>query len=294
MKKKYPILYIFILIFILVPSIFIFEALFTETIRSFVSFGSNNLQNQIISLAVGLPASFALMAIYRKYIDKESFYNMGFSVKNRLFDFVLGLSIGAILMSLGFVILIALGALEVISIHFNLPVFLASLILMILVAVHEEVITRGYLLNSLMGVTNKYVALSISSLLFGALHLMNPNISVMSFINITLAGFLLGISYLHSKNLWFPMALHFSWNFFQGPILGFEVSGQEIQSLITQKISGYELITGGQFGFEGSIIATILMIITIFALDWFFKKKEALTQKVTIDFSENELIIEED
>jgi len=296
MKTKHPIIYIFILIILLIPSIFLVEGLVQLALNTIYPFktGNNDIVNSIIFMFSSIIGSFGLIAIYRKYIDKESFFDMGFSIKNRLFDLLLGIAIGIILISIGFVFLIAIGNLEVIELNLNIKWFIGTMVLMILVSVHEEVIVRGYLLNSLMSVTNKYFALLLSSILFGAMHILNPNISIISFVNIVLAGFLLGISYLHSKNLWFPMGLHFSWNFFQGPVLGFEVSGQEMKSLITHKITGNELITGGEFGFEGSLIATILMILTIIGLNWFFEKKEALSKKVTIDFNNNELTIKED
>lgn len=295
MKTKYPILYIFILVILLIPSIFLIEGLVQLALNTIYPYknGNTDIVNSIVFMFTSMLGGFGLITVYRKHIDKDSFFNMGFSFKNRLFDLLLGIATGIVLISIGFVFLIAVGNLEVVGINFNTKWFFGSMTLMILVSLHEEVIVRGYLLNSLMSVSNKYFALALSSILFGAMHLFNPNISTVSFINIVLAGFLLGISYLHSKNLWFPMGLHFSWNFFQGPVLGFEVSGQEIKSLITQNISGNELITGGEFGFEGSILATILMIASIFILNWFFQKKESLLQKVTIDFNDNELTMKE-
>ena len=296
MKTKHPIIYIFILVILLIPSIFIVEGLVQVALNTIYPYqtGNTDIVNSIIFMFSSMIGAFGLIAIYRKYIDKESFFDMGFSIKNRLFDLLLGIATGIVLISIGFIFLIATGSLEIIEIDLNIKWFIGSMLLMMLVSLHEEVIVRGYLLNSLMAVSNKYFALLLSSVLFGAMHLMNPNISAISFVNIVLAGFLLGISYLHSKNLWFPMGLHFSWNFFQGPVLGFEVSGQKMESLITQKISGNELITGGEFGFEGSLIATILMVLTIIILNWFFDRKETISKKVTIDFNNNELTLKEE
>lgn len=295
MKTKHPIVYIFVLVILLLPSIFLIEAIPQIILNKFYPYaeGHSDVLNSSAFLIASMFASFGLIWIYRKYIDKDTFFNMGFSLKNKGFDLFLGVGVGTILISLGFIFLIAMGYLEVLAINIDLINLLGSIILMILVSIHEEVIVRGYLLNSMMGVSNKYFALILSSLLFGAMHLANPNISTISFINIVLAGLLLGISYIHTKNLWFPIALHFSWYFIQGPILGFEVSGQEIQSVITQQITGNELITGGEFGFEGSLIATILIAISVFILDWFFRKHEALTQKISIDSSDNQLVINE-
>ena len=253
---------------------------------------TKDLFSSIIYLAAGMIGAFSLIAIIRKYIDKKSFLSMGFNFKDRLFDLLLGLGLGTLLISTGFFILIIFGNLEVDSFNFDAKWFFGYLLLMVLVSIHEEVLLRGYLLNSFMSIGNKYISLFFSSIVFAALHLMNPNMGFVPFLNIFLAGILLGISYIHSKNLWFPMSLHFSWNFVQGPMLGFEVSGQEVHSLVIQHIIGSELFTGGKFGFEGSLLATFLISISIIALEWFFKRNEALKQKITIGFSDNQLTIE--
>jgi membrane protease YdiL (CAAX protease family) len=127
---------------------------------------------------------------------------------------------------------------------------------------------RGYILSNLSESMNKYIALIVSSLLFGVMHLANANVTTLSFLNIVLAGIMLGIYYVHRKNLWLPISLHFSWNFFQGAIFGFEVSGVDVTGAITQNIQGPDLITGGTFGFEGSVIATLLMLIAIVLLHY--------------------------
>ena len=106
---------------------------------------------------------------------------------------------------------------------------------------------------------NKYVALVLSSLLFAILHIFNPNTSAIGMINLFLAGILLGVSYIYTKNLWFPVALHFSWNFFQGPVFGFHVSGLDMNAIIIQKPQEEQLFSGGTFGFEGSILATVCL-----------------------------------
>jgi CAAX protease family protein len=83
----------------------------------------------------------------------------------------------------------------------------------------------------------------------------------------------LGITYVHTKNLWFPIFLHISWNYFQGPILGFEVSGMNIKSLINHDLLGSDLITGGKFGFEGSILLSFLLVAMVIVTDRVLAKK---------------------
>ena len=87
-----------------------------------------------------------------------------------------------------------------------------------------------------------------------------------------LAGILLGLSYIYTKNLWFPIAFHFSWNLFQ-TIFGFNVSGQNTYSLIEFEITENTILNGGDFGFEGSIFATIFMILTSTGIWGYYKTK---------------------
>jgi membrane protease YdiL (CAAX protease family) len=104
------------------------------------------------------------------------------------------------------------------------------------------------------------------------MHLGNPNIGILPLLNLFLAGIFLGIYTIHKNNLWFPIGAHLTWNYLQGPIFGFEVSGNKINSLFEQKPNGHELLTGGNFGFEGSIILTLFLMISIFYMDGYFQK----------------------
>jgi membrane protease YdiL (CAAX protease family) len=106
------------------------------------------------------------------------------------------------------------------------------------------------------------VALVISSALFSLFHAANANVGVVALLNIFVAGFLLGINYVYTRNIWFAVCLHFSWNFFQGPVLGYEVSGLDLPSLLQQTLKGPGLLTGGEFGFEGSLICLLLNMLT--------------------------------
>lgn len=110
------------------------------------------------------------------------------------------------------------------------------------------------------------------------MHIANPNYSFFSAFELFLSGIFLGISYIHMKNLIFPIALHFSWNFFQGTIFGFNVSGQNGYSLIKQKRSENNIWNGGEFGFEGSVISMALQIICIIILYLYFSNKTKGTE----------------
>lgn len=103
-------------------------------------------------------------------------------------------------------------------------------------------------------------ALGISALIFGFAHMINPSASIWSSVAIAIeAGVLLGAAYKHTNSLWFPIGIHWAWNFTQGNVFGFAVSGGDIEeSILTATLSGPDIITGGSFGLEASIISLIL------------------------------------
>ena len=209
--------------------------------------------------------------LFIRFVDRKPLKSIGLSLNGYKKDLYLGLGLGAGLITLGFLILFILGYLSVDGFSFPLGSIILYLILFVVVSFHEEIMMRGYILNNLMQSMNRYVALSLSSLVFMTIHLLNPNVSFLSVVNLFLAGIVLGIYYIHKSNLWLPIGMHLTWNFFQGPVFGFEVSGIETKSIIGQSIRGNELITGGSFGFEGSILATILILVMIIYLDRKYK-----------------------
>jgi membrane protease YdiL (CAAX protease family) len=133
---------------------------------------------------------------------------------------------------------------------------------MFTVAIIEEILVRAIIFRIIEEKLGSYISLAVSSLIFGALHLANPHSSFLSGLCITTAGLLLGSAFIYKRNLWFPIALHFAWNFTQSGIFGAITSGNEkTNSLLTAKIQGLEIITGGAFGPEGSIQATVICFI---------------------------------
>jgi membrane protease YdiL (CAAX protease family) len=226
--------------------------------------------NIVLSL-FGFSGMFITAWIFRRFIDKKSFKSLGFSFSPFRNDFFMGLILGIILISVGFGILSASGMLSVVDTNVNIVLLIGYVALFTIASFNEEIMIRGYILNNLCDSMNQYIALFISSLLFSLMHLGNANVTILSFINILLAGILLGIYYIHKRNLWLPIALHFSWNFFQGPVYGFEVSGVDISGIIIQDLQGSDTLTGGPFGFEGSLFATLLMIVAILFLHYKYK-----------------------
>jgi len=231
-------------------------------------------------------ATFALIPlffftfIFRKYIDKKSLVSLGFSAKGRFGDFLLGLGVALTLYILGSGILMLSGNIEFEKHGISFQTIVFNFLTFVSVAIMEEVMVRGYMLNNLMSALNKYVALVISAVIFAAMHSLNPGLSILAMVNLFLAGVLLGAAYIFTKNLWFAMSLHLFWNFIQGPILGYRVSGTITDSFLTATPLGNPIMSGGNFGFEGSIMCSVLCIALAASLFLFYEKKERVQESV--------------
>lgn len=219
---------------------------------------------QIVSLIITLSTVF----FFRTYLDKESVFSLGFAWKKKGQDFAIGFGVGFGVIALGTLILMAFGQLKFVGWGLHPSLLFSYFFLCILIALNEEILVRGYVLNNLMKGMDKYWALVVSAMVFTFFHALNPNISFLAVVNLMLAGILLGIYYIYKQNLWFPIALHTSWNYSEGAIFGYEVSGIEFQSLLQQNIGEIEWLTGGDFGFEGSFLLSILLIGAILGVHW--------------------------
>ena len=176
-----------------------------------------------------------------------------------------GFGIGAVFFALLTGCIALLGGYRIGSVQWDTVSLVKSLFQFLVVGVGEEVLFRGIVFRMLDERWGTLAALVLSSLLFGFLHITNDNATVWSSIAIPIeAGLLLGAAYKWSGSLWLPIGIHWAWNFFQGPVFGFAVSGNETCSLISPVIEGPVWMTGGDFGAEASVPALILgLAITI-------------------------------
>ena len=151
-----------------------------------------------------------------------------------------------------------------------------ALFLFLVVAVGEEVLFRGIVFRLLDQQWGTVAALILSALIFGFVHITNSNATVWSSVAIAVeAGLLLGAAYKWAGNLWLPIGIHWAWNFFQGPIFGFAVSGNDTRSLIKPVIEGSDWLTGGSFGAEASIPAFVTgLVFTVLFLYWMRKRAQ--------------------
>lgn len=216
-----------------------------------------------------------LLWLFMKFIDKQPFIQIGLQTKGRLKEFNYGIFLGFIIMGAAFLFLFSINEIVFVDFSFNLNKVLLSIVLFTGVSVFEEVVFRGYMLKNLLESFNPYLALFISSIFFSLIHGYNPNVTTLGLCNIFLAGFLLGASYVFTKNLWFPIALHFSWNFFQS-MFGFKVSGLDSYSIIEFTIPENNMLNGGEFGFESSYLSIIILILGIFIIWNYFKNNSLI------------------
>ena len=228
------------------------------------------LQN-IIIVFFDFLAVLGLLAFFVKVIDNESFSDIGLKIKNRTKDITIGLLLGSFIMGFALLTLFYFEDVKLEKVNFEFENLIYIFLLFVIISLKEEILVRGYVLRNFMYSFNKYVALVLSSFLFSLLHGLNPDFSFISFINLFLAGIILGLPYTFNKNLWFPIAFHFSWNFFQS-LFGFNVSGIDSYSLIEFSIPEPNLINGGNFGFEGSILSIIVQVIVIVVIYVVYRK----------------------
>ena len=140
------------------------------------------------------------------------------------------------------------------------------LIMFIFVGWNEELLSRGYHLQTIASGLNLFWGVVISSAVFGLLHLGNPNATWVSAAGIFFAGVFLAFGYVRTKQLWLPIGLHIGWNFFEGVGFGFPVSGLDIYALTRITVHGPELWTGGAFGPEAGLIVLPALILGAFLI----------------------------
>jgi membrane protease YdiL (CAAX protease family) len=147
------------------------------------------------------------------------------------------------------------------------------LVLGIGAGVGEEIVARGILFRVVEECFGTWAALVFSAALFGLGHIANPNATWWSSLAIAVeAGLLLGMAFAWTRSMWFVIALHAAWNFTQGPLLGIAVSGIAIKGLLASTLQGPPMLSGGEFGAEGSVLA--LAICVGLAL-WFTRRAQA-------------------
>lgn len=217
-----------------------------------------------VGIAVALLSVSTYVFLFRFY-EKRNIIEL--STKKLTQNLLVGISLGVGLQSLTILVIYLKGGFTVSSVN-SITLVLPSFVMAFTSAIFEEILFRGIVFRITEEKLGSYWALFISALIFGAMHLANPHSSVLASLGLAIqAGLLLGAAYIYARNLWFPIAIHFAWNFMQSGIFGVSTSGNSMgKSLLTTKINGAEWFTGGLFGPEGSIQATVFCLIAAVVL----------------------------
>ncbi|WP_353095523.1 CPBP family intramembrane glutamic endopeptidase [Tissierella praeacuta] len=207
-----------------------------------------------------------------KFVEKRSIKSIGFQTGSPFKLYIIGFLVGLCTITMVALILILTGSIKLKSsqLDFNYVIINLCIIAIgwIVQSASEEIAIRGWLIPSLEKNCTPVMAISITAIIFGSLHLFSSGVTILSFINLTLSGIFFASYAILSGNIWGVCGLHFAWNFALGniyglPVSGFTNNGEKIFQ--TQQI-GSKLLTGGDFGPEGGLIITIILLIAISAL----------------------------
>jgi membrane protease YdiL (CAAX protease family) len=229
-------------------------------------FGNEKVaENQLAVLALNEVALFvpavAAMLLTIRFVDRRPLKTFGIGLfPGWQRSLVSGLILAAAMLGVLMLGCKLFGQLNIQWTGNQVPVItlLSTFLLLLLAALNEELVFRGFPLQVLIDGVGKWPAMLIMSVLFGALHISNPNSSALGTFNTILAGILLSLAYVRTRSLWLPYAIHVGWNLGLGFVLGFALSGLGIASLWTTGVSGSDTILGGSYGPEGGLLGTFI------------------------------------
>lgn len=202
--------------------------------------------------------------LFCKLIQKRKAATVGFRRPGMWKEYLGGLGVGFVIFSVAVLICVITDSLKIqgLSATFSIGVFVLFLLGYLIQGMAEEVLCRGYFLVS---VSRRYplaVGIAANAVLFAALHLLNNGITVLAFINLVLFGVFASLYFIKRGNIWGVGALHSIWNLAQGNVYGIRVSGiQTSCSVLDSEMAvGRELINGGDFGLEGGLAVTFVLV----------------------------------
>lgn len=243
-----------------------------------------------ISLAIMIDLVSILSATYfaRRFLDYRSFSSLGLKIdRSTLSDLIVGFLIPGLMMALIFLVEYAAGwtqfqgwAWQTVGMSQSAIGLLGGLSAFIMVAIGEEILSRGYHLQNLIEGLNLHWALFLSSSVFALLHFFNPSSSLMSTLGLLAAGYFLAYGWVRTRKLWLPIGLHIGWNFFEGNVFGFPVSGLDTFRLLLHTPSGPEFITGGTFGPEAGLIAIPAMLLGAWLVKLYTRDRVKIRSKI--------------
>lgn len=230
--------------------------------------GSSDLY-MVLSLFATVGMTLVVL-LFCKFIQKRKLETLGFTREHAGKEYLIGLGIGFVMFSAAVLICMVTGALKIegFSGTFKIGMFLLFMIGYGLQGMSEEVICRGYVMVSIGRRYSMWVAVFTNAIIFAALHLLNNGISILAFINLVLFGVFASLYFLKRGNIWGIAALHSIWNLVQGNFWGLRVSGiaTECSVFRSTMIEGNSIMNGGDFGPEGGLGVSVVLLIGIYIL----------------------------
>ncbi len=220
----------------------------------------------IITLLATL-GTVAACLVYLKFIEKRSLASAGMTGKGAVPAYLRGALLGLILFAVAIGFSALFGGVTLVGLNkdFNPLLFVLLLVGYVIQGFSEEILCRGVLMVSTAKCTRLSVALWSSALAFAALHTLNYGFAPLPFINLVLFGLLMGLYMIRGGSIWGAAALHTVWNFAEGVLTSFSVSGMKMPThlLTLLPVEGKELFIGGAFGPEGGLGVTFVLAVAL-------------------------------
>ncbi|SHI85201.1 hypothetical protein SAMN02745163_00860 [Clostridium cavendishii DSM 21758] len=249
-------------------------------INPFLKSNAENTNFNLISMIIN--TGFVILAVFLwvKFYEKRNLKTLGFYKKNAFNKYLIGFFFGFLMLALSALIIVITCDVEItpgtLTFSRMFP-FLLVILAWLIQGASEEILLRGFMLPILSKRFGIWTGILGNSIIFAALHLLNPGIAPLAILNLILFGIFASLYTIYSGSLWGACALHSAWNFTQGNIFGFLVSGTHASGDIVMFINykSNNLINGGTFGPEGGLTVSLLLILASILLIKLIKKNES-------------------
>jgi membrane protease YdiL (CAAX protease family) len=237
----------------------------------------------LVNGVVGALTYTSSVYVARRWLDHRSFLDLGLRWDPQAGrDLIAGIGISGMMMAAIYALELALGWLKFEAFAWQtqpvaqvVQAALLMLLAYVLTGWGEELLFRGYIMQNLISGLNEYWGVVISAILFALVHLANPNPSIDAVIGLILSGIFFAFAYLRTRFLWLPIGIHIGWNFFEGTVFSFPVSGTNPFMLVRQSVTGPAVVTGGAFGPEAGLVLLLALLIGFLLIFAYTRNREA-------------------
>jgi len=261
-----------VLMFIVVGSVDSIWSLYDKLLEQMMAWSwLLSILQTVVMIAV---AMFTWKVIFKRKLSSMGLPRIGKHAK----ELGWGLLLGAVSMTLVFLLLLATGLIKVESCipKVSADTFL-YLLIFILVGISEETFSRGYCMSVMRQTRSVALIFIVPAVIFSLMHISNPGFSILAFVNIAIVGVLFAYMYMKSGNIWMPIGYHITWNYFQGCVFGLSTSGLGIEGLIKSEYTQHSILGGGAFGPEEGILTTVVLLLGVLFVKWYYRRS-------TLDF----------